>query len=268
MASPELLKEAFLESYAHLPKYQGQQLWRHSISVLPNQIYLRGPEWKKYLPMHLFSHGKICPDVRLWNLNEVQDWLEYHQFSRAWRQAFRILQLDGEYFWELGYGWLHRRKNGTFTTPSYELLSNDVYQLLAKCCLDCGDDWNQEEEKAECRRLRRLVRQIVPMEPSMKYDEPPLIFPRLSEVAEHRQKPSPFGKKFSCSFPSCAVNCDSFKELEIHHKYCHLSDSVVHPIYPDVPPVALNQLERYVMRLFITHIHINKPPVMLSLNAN
>ncbi|KAL4897035.1 hypothetical protein BDV59DRAFT_83809 [Aspergillus ambiguus] len=87
-----------------------------------------------------------------WPLEKVLLWLAVNGFSKDWQETFRVLELQGADFLELGHGF-----NGR---PNPGRLYNVVYPQLAKECESSGTGWDQAREREEGKRMRRLIRQI------------------------------------------------------------------------------------------------------------
>ncbi|GAB1211747.1 mitogen-activated protein kinase kinase kinase [Aspergillus terreus] len=95
-----------------------------------------------------------------WPLEKVLLWLAVNGFSKDWQETFRVLELQGTDFLELGHGF-----NGR---PNPGRLYNVVYPQLAKECEASGTGWDQAREREEGKRMRRLIRQI---QESGNYDQ-------------------------------------------------------------------------------------------------
>ncbi|KAF9891132.1 hypothetical protein FE257_005068 [Aspergillus nanangensis] len=87
-----------------------------------------------------------------WPLDKVLLWLAVNSFSKDWQETFRVLELHGADFLELGHGF-----NGR---PNPGRLYNVVYPQLARECDASGTGWNKTREREEGKRMRKLIRQI------------------------------------------------------------------------------------------------------------
>jgi mitogen-activated protein kinase kinase kinase len=88
-----------------------------------------------------------------WTLRRVNLWLIENRFSDDWISTFIALNIYGSTFLELGSGYGGRGNFG--------MMHQQVYPRLAKQCGDSGTRWDQERERAEGKRMRRLIRDIV-----------------------------------------------------------------------------------------------------------
>ncbi|KAK3346807.1 hypothetical protein B0T25DRAFT_461042 [Lasiosphaeria hispida] len=96
-----------------------------------------------------------------WPIDQVVLWLQTNQFSRDWQETFKILNLHGAQFLELGHGHGGRGNFG--------MMHQQVYPVLASQCTRSGTGWDQPKEREEGKRMRRLIRGIVtgrPVDPS------------------------------------------------------------------------------------------------------
>lgn len=104
----------------------------------------------------------ITPELaEQWPLETVLLWLAQNMFSREWQETFRVLNLQGHQFLELG--------NPHGLRGNKSLMHRLVYPQLA---IECGSTWNQPAEREEGKRMRRLIRGIVtgkPVEPSKSH---------------------------------------------------------------------------------------------------
>ena len=88
-----------------------------------------------------------------WPLDKVLVWLAIQGFSNDWQETFRSLDIHGSDFLDLGRG-----NNGR---GNFGMMHNLIYPRLARECGKSGSGWNQDRERNEGRRMRRLVRKIV-----------------------------------------------------------------------------------------------------------
>ena len=83
----------------------------------------------------------------------MQIWLASNGFSRDWQETFKTLGLEGTRFLEIGRG--HGGKGNV------AMMHQVIFPQLAKQCTASGTGWDQNRERDEGRKLRRLVRAIV-----------------------------------------------------------------------------------------------------------
>ncbi|ORX97284.1 hypothetical protein BCR34DRAFT_607328 [Clohesyomyces aquaticus] len=88
-----------------------------------------------------------------WPPDRVQVWLASNGFSRDWQETFKTLDLYGSRFLEIGKG--HGVKGNV------AMMHQVIFPQLAKQCTASGTGWDQNRERDEGRKLRRLVRSIV-----------------------------------------------------------------------------------------------------------
>lgn len=88
-----------------------------------------------------------------WPADRVQMWLANYGFSRDWQETFKTLGLEGTRFLEIGRG--HGGKGNV------GMMHQVIFPQLAKQCTASGTGWDQNRERDEGRKLRRLVRAIV-----------------------------------------------------------------------------------------------------------
>jgi len=88
-----------------------------------------------------------------WPTDRVQIWLASNGFSRDWQETFKTLGLEGSRFLEIGRG--HGGKGNV------AMMHQVIFPQLAKQCTASGTGWDQNRERDEGRKLRRLVRAIV-----------------------------------------------------------------------------------------------------------
>ena len=96
------------------------------------------------------SNGPLSPnDPNLqWPIDRVLIWLAANGFSNDWQETFKVLDIQGITFLELG----NRGNIGT--------MHNLIYPSLAKECTKSGTGWDQAREREEGKRMRRLIRKI------------------------------------------------------------------------------------------------------------
>jgi hypothetical protein len=100
-----------------------------------------------------------------WPADRVQIWLATNGFSRDWQETFKILGLEGSRFLEIGRG--HGGKGNV------AMMHQVIFPQLAKKCTESGTGWDQNRERDEGRKLRRLVRAIVETGSSSNVRIPP-----------------------------------------------------------------------------------------------
>ena len=88
-----------------------------------------------------------------WPLEKVVLWLAQNGFSQDWQETFKVLDLHGSQFLEIGRGHGGRGNVG--------MMHETIYPQLAKECKTSGTFWDQAKERAEGKRLRRHVQKIV-----------------------------------------------------------------------------------------------------------
>ncbi|MCJ1481250.1 hypothetical protein MMC06_001407 [Schaereria dolodes] len=87
-----------------------------------------------------------------WPIDRVLIWLAANGFSNDWQETFRVLDIQGVDFLELG--------RGTGGRGNFGMMHNLVYPSLAKECTQSGTGWDQAREREEGKRMRRLIRRI------------------------------------------------------------------------------------------------------------
>ncbi|KAL8716803.1 MAG: hypothetical protein Q9225_005895, partial [Loekoesia sp. 1 TL-2023] len=95
---------------------------------------------------HLRSQGAQ------WPIDSVLIWLAANGFSNDWQETFKILDIHGTDFLELGRGHGGRGNFG--------MMHQHVYPRLARECSKSGTGWDQTREREEGKRMRRLIRKI------------------------------------------------------------------------------------------------------------
>ncbi len=100
------------------------------------------------------NSGFLAPDdpSLQWPLDRVLIWLAANGFSNDWQETFKGLNIQGVDFLDLG-----RANNGR---GNFGMMHQHVYPRLARECGKSGSGWNQDRERNEGRRMRRLVRKI------------------------------------------------------------------------------------------------------------
>ncbi|MCJ1308634.1 hypothetical protein MMC25_002287 [Agyrium rufum] len=90
----------------------------------------------------------VSDPASAWPLDRVLIWVAANGFSNDWQEIFKALNVSGVTFLQLGirghFGFMH----------------NSVYPALAKQCNQSGTGWDQARERAEGKRMRKLVRAI------------------------------------------------------------------------------------------------------------
>ncbi|KAL8708800.1 MAG: hypothetical protein Q9220_006361 [cf. Caloplaca sp. 1 TL-2023] len=87
-----------------------------------------------------------------WPIDSVLIWLAANGFSNDWQETFRILDIHGADFLELGRG-----NNGR---GNFVMMHQHVYPRLARECTKSGTGWDQAREREEGKRMRKLIRKI------------------------------------------------------------------------------------------------------------
>ncbi|EEH20277.2 STE/STE11/BCK1 protein kinase [Paracoccidioides brasiliensis Pb03] len=87
-----------------------------------------------------------------WPLDRVLLWLAQNGFSNDWQETFRVLELCGASFVELG-----SRANGR---RDLSKMHKVVYPQLTKECIKSGTGWDKARELEEGKRMRNLIRRI------------------------------------------------------------------------------------------------------------
>ncbi|KAF1920345.1 hypothetical protein BDU57DRAFT_534134 [Ampelomyces quisqualis] len=101
------------------------------------------------------GHTPISPhDASVhWPAERVQLWLASNGFSRDWQETFKTLGLEGSRFLDIGRG--HGSKGNV------AMMHQVIFPQLHRQCTASGTGWDQNRERDEGRKLRRLVRSIV-----------------------------------------------------------------------------------------------------------
>lgn len=102
--------------------------------------------------------GLLLELATQWPLDKVLSWLQTNNFSKDWISTFRVLDLHGSKFLELGSSHGGRGNFG--------MMHQQVYPRLAIECTQSGNRWDQTREREEGKRMRRLIRSIVKGESS------------------------------------------------------------------------------------------------------
>jgi hypothetical protein len=88
-----------------------------------------------------------------WTMDRVLLWLASNQFSSDWQETFKYLNIYGSIFLRLG--------SGPGGRGNFGMLHQHVFPRLAKECSTSGTGWDQVRERAEGKRIRRLIWGIV-----------------------------------------------------------------------------------------------------------
>ncbi|KAI4119678.1 MAG: hypothetical protein LQ345_000476 [Seirophora villosa] len=100
------------------------------------------------------SHARTQSDAELqWPIDSVLIWLAANGFSNDWQETFRILDIRGPDFLELGRGGHGGRGN-------FGMMHQQIYPRLARECSKSGTRWDQQRELQEGKRMRKLIRKI------------------------------------------------------------------------------------------------------------
>jgi hypothetical protein len=99
--------------------------------------------------------GPVSPNDQSaqWPAERVQIWLANNGFSRDWQETFKTLGLEGSRFLDIGRG--HGSKGNV------AMMHQVIFPQLHRQCTASGTGWDQNRERDEGRKLRRLVRSIV-----------------------------------------------------------------------------------------------------------
>ena len=134
---------------------------------IPHQVSLQQTHHRSHsagLPLPLGSHPPqfdTSPTATTkWALQAVLAWLEKNSFSAEWQETFKLLQIEGSKFIELGSGQGIRK------------MLTVIYPQLTRTCLESGKGWDQAGERAEGQRLRKLIREL-PVD--VKYEDGPAV---------------------------------------------------------------------------------------------
>jgi hypothetical protein len=88
-----------------------------------------------------------------WPAERVQGWLASNGFSRDWQETFKTLGLEGSRFLDIG--------RGPSSKGNVAMMHQVIFPQLHRQCTASGTGWDQNRERDEGRKLRRLVRSIV-----------------------------------------------------------------------------------------------------------
>ncbi|KAF2144584.1 uncharacterized protein K452DRAFT_222876 [Aplosporella prunicola CBS 121167] len=88
-----------------------------------------------------------------WPLDRVLIWLASNSFSNDWQDTFKVMNLEGDRFLDLG--------RGHGSSGNVAMIHGEIFPQLAKVCTASGTGWDQTRERDEGKRLRRLVKAIV-----------------------------------------------------------------------------------------------------------
>ena len=117
----------------------------------------RGYDQSATMQNHTYHRpdGPVSPPINSpqWPAETVQRWLADNGFSKDWQETFRTLGLEGNRFLDIGRG--HGSKGNV------AMMHQVIFPQLAKQTTASGTGWDQNRERDEGRKLRRLVRQIV-----------------------------------------------------------------------------------------------------------
>ncbi|KAI9830190.1 MAG: hypothetical protein M1826_004992 [Phylliscum demangeonii] len=131
-----------------------------------------------------------------WPLESVLQWLSSNQFSVNWQETFKMLNVHGSAFLELGRGHGGR---GNFV-----MMHQCIYPQLAKECTKAGTGWDQSREREEGKRMRRLIRKIGAPKPTLGHKDTAPVTDVSSVVAAAEQSPRIVRQEVSTSTPSTA----------------------------------------------------------------
>ncbi|OAA64676.1 map kinase kinase kinase [Niveomyces insectorum RCEF 264] len=109
-------------------------------------------------PSNPASTRGIPPELAgQWPLDRVLAWLQSNHFPNDWLEAFKILELCGTPFLELGSAYGGR--------GNFSLMHQQVYPTLKQLWMEKtgrpADEWDASRDREEGRRMRHLIRSIV-----------------------------------------------------------------------------------------------------------
>ncbi|KAF2723416.1 hypothetical protein K431DRAFT_219938 [Polychaeton citri CBS 116435] len=87
-----------------------------------------------------------------WPLERVQIWLAAHKFSKEWQAGFQHLNVFGSAFLNIG-------KSGGRGNIGY--MSQTLLPQVSRECTANGIVWDQNKEREEGKRLRRLLKDVM-----------------------------------------------------------------------------------------------------------
>lgn len=109
-------------------------------------------------PLVSNAAGPLSPDVAtVWTLDSVVAYLNRHEFSEEWQQAFRNLNIHGAGFLEMGQ---HN------STSLLQIVLPEVLRI-------CGPNADPVKEKLATRSIKRLVREILKLSQEVPNTPPP-----------------------------------------------------------------------------------------------
>ncbi|RYP92179.1 hypothetical protein DL770_001686 [Monosporascus sp. CRB-9-2] len=121
------------------------------------------------------TSSNIPPELAAkWPIDHVLLWLAANHFSKEWQETFKGLNLHGAQFLELGSG-----KGGR---GNFGMMHQQVYPRLAQECQKSGARWDQQREREEGKRMRRLIRTIVMGSP-VDMSKPPTAHTRKESIS-------------------------------------------------------------------------------------
>ena len=134
------------------PSNRGQQMLpppreTHEAKSVPPSSYPRqaqNPPPRQVLAASLSSNDAL----KQWPLERVLIWLAANAFSNDWQETFRILNIEGSTFLDLG------------VRGNFAMMHNSIYPSLSLQCEQSGTGWEPTRERAEGKRMRKLIRKI------------------------------------------------------------------------------------------------------------
>ena len=100
-------------------------------------------------PRQIVSASPSSNDaLKQWPLDRVLIWLAANSFSNDWQETFRILNIEGSTFLDLG------------VRGNFAMMHNSIYPSLSRQCDQSGTGWEATRERAEGKRMRKLIRKI------------------------------------------------------------------------------------------------------------
>ncbi|KAL7273821.1 mitogen-activated protein kinase kinase kinase [Rhizina undulata] len=161
--------------------HQQQQQQQQQQSTLPHNHNPSGITRYQHVPPSQQSplvasngSGTVPGDVAtVWTLESVLKYLERHEFSAEWQQAFRNLNIHGREFLEMG----QHPSSSLFQTvlPEVERL--------------CGSNVDVLKEKQNAKSLKRMVRDILKLSKDINPSSPPSSVPAPQTPGEDRDSP-------------------------------------------------------------------------------
>ena len=134
------------------PSNRGQQMLpftreTHEAKPTPASAHLR--QAANPAPRQILAASSQSNDaLKQWPLDRVLIWLAANGFSNDWQETFRILNIEGSTFLDLG------------VRGNFAMMHNSIYPSLSRQCDQSGTGWESTRERAEGKRMRKLIRKI------------------------------------------------------------------------------------------------------------